>query len=55
MLTHLKDQRTLNSFIAGEDFNRRSGPGKALLRRFPNLEQFCQSDFNNPGISIAIL
>ena len=55
MLGYLVQQHRLNSCINGEDFDKRSGPGKALLRRFPGLEQSCGSDFNNPGISIAVL
>lgn len=55
MLGHLVQQKRLNSYISGEEFDKRSGPGKALLRRFPGLAQSCHSDFNNPGVSIAIL
>jgi len=54
MLDHLLLQKKLNSSIPGEDFNKRSGAGKALLRRFPQLEQSCGSDFNNPGVTIVI-
>jgi hypothetical protein len=54
MLNFLLQQKNLNSCIHGEDFNRRSGAGKALLRRFPQLEQLCGSDFNNPGVTIVI-
>jgi hypothetical protein len=55
MLAFLVRQNKLNGCIHGETFNKRSGAGKALLRRFPGLEQYCGSDFRNPGVSIAIL
>ena len=55
ILDYLVQQRKLNTVINGEDFYRRSGAGKDLLRRFPELEQACASDFNNPGVSIVVL
>ena len=55
VLDHLSRRKEVNQIIAGEEFRKRTGPGKALLRRFPGLEQSCGSDFNNPGISIAVL
>ncbi len=55
ILDYMVQQKKLNYSIHGEDFNRRSGAGKALLRRFPELEQTCGSDFTNPGVTIAVL
>lgn len=55
ILDYMVQQKRLNGFINGEDFNRRAGAGKALLRRFPDLESTCASEFNNPGVTIALL
>lgn len=55
LLAYLVQQNKLNGCIHGEKFNKRSGAGKALLRRFPGIEQSCGADFRNPGVSIAIL
>ena len=48
-------QRRLREVIYGEQFQRRHGPGKALLRRFPYLEEACATVFNNPGVTLAVL
>ena len=55
ILDYMVQQKKLNGFINGEDFNRRSGAGKALIRRFPELGELCGSEFNNPGVTIALL
>lgn len=55
MLDHLLQQSSLKSRINGEDFQLRTGAGKALIRRFPGLEKSCHSDFRNPGVTIAVL
>ena len=55
VLDYLVQQKRVNSVINGEDFNRRSGAGKDVLRRFPELEQACGSDFNNPGVTIVLM
>lgn len=55
VLDHLVQQKEINSVIAGEAFKKRAGAGKALLKRYPLLEQICSTDFNNPGITIVIL
>jgi len=55
MLDHLVQQKKIQSVIPGESFRKRSGPGKALLQRYPQLEQNCASDWANPGISIVVL
>lgn len=55
VLDHLVEQKQINSFIAGEKFKRRTGAGKALLKRYDRLEQSCRSDFGNPGVTIVLL
>ena len=55
VLDHLNRQKKLNQIIAGEEFRKRTGPGKALLKRFPHLEHDCASDFANPGVTIVVL
>ncbi len=45
----------LNSFIPGEDFNRRNGPVKDLLKRYPDLSENKNLNKNNPGITLIIL
>ncbi len=55
ILDYMVQQKKLKGFIGGEEFNRRSGAGKALIRRFPELEQRCGSEFNNPGVTIVLL
>lgn len=55
VLDHLVEQKRLNSIIAGETFSKRRGAGKALVKRFAQLEQGCSSDFGNPGITIVVL
>lgn len=55
VLDYLVQQKTVNSVIPGETFRKRNGSGKALLQRYPKLEQRCLSDFSNPGITIVVL
>lgn len=55
VLDHLSRQKKINQTIAGEEFRKRTGPGKALLQRFPHLERDCASDFSNPGVTIVVL
>ena len=55
LLDHMNREKKINQFIAGEDFRKRTGPGKSLLRRFPSLEGDCASDFSNPGVTIVVL
>ena len=55
VLDHLVEQKQINSFIAGESFKKRTGAGKALLKRYGQLEQSCRSDFGNPGVTIVLL
>ena len=55
VLDHLSRQKKINSAVAGEEFRKRTGPGKALLQRFPHLERDCASDFSNPGVTIVVI
>lgn len=55
VLDYFVQQKTINSVIPGEMFRKRNGSGKALLHRYPQLEQRCASDFSNPGITIVVL
>ena len=55
VLDHLAKKNSINQIIAGETFRKRTGPGKALLQRFPQLERDCASDFSNPGVTIVVL
>ncbi len=55
MLDYLVRKGDIKCVVAGERFNRKSGIGKDFIRRFPELESLCASDFNNPGITIVEL
>lgn len=55
VLDYFVQQKTINAAIPGESFRKRSGAGKALLHRYPHLEQCCSSDFSNPGITVIVL
>ena len=55
VLDHLARKNSINQLIEGEAFRKRTGPGKALLQRFPQLEHDCASDFSNPGVTIVVL
>ena len=53
-LNYLKHQKTISEVIAGEDFSKRSGPGKQLLRRFSFLANHRDLNRSNPGITLVI-
>lgn len=53
-LDHLHQKGIFKNIVYGEVFHRRSGFGKSLVRQYPNLEQLCKSDFNNPGITVVV-
>lgn len=55
VLSDLCYQGRLRTVLPGEQFSRRHGVGKALLRRFPLLEQECGPSFGNPGVTIVEL
>ncbi|WP_163340031.1 Smr/MutS family protein [Desulfopila sp. IMCC35008] len=45
----------LQDYLPGEDFSRRNGPTKSLLRRYPQLLSDRNLDRGNRGISLIIL
>lgn len=53
-LDYLRQKGDFKNIVYGEIFHRRSGVGKSLVRQYPNLEQLCKSDFNNPGITVVV-
>lgn len=55
VLDQMIRQKTIHNAIAGEEFKKRTGPGKALLQRFPDLGHDCVSDFSNPGVTIVVI
>ncbi|RZW26460.1 MAG: hypothetical protein EX260_01215 [Desulfobulbaceae bacterium] len=55
LLDQMNSEKKINQLIVGEQFRKRTGPGKALLKRFPQLEDDCASDFSNPGVTIVVL
>lgn len=55
LLGHMSSEKKINQLIIGEEFRKRMGPGKALLKRFPQLEHDCASDFSNPGVTIVVI
>ena len=55
VLDHLVRNNGVKQIIQGGLFRKRTGPGKALLQRFPELERDCASDFSNPGVTIVVL
>jgi len=55
VLEFLKSKGAISDYIAGEDFNRRSGPVRALLHRYPQLAADKHLNRGNRGISLVIL
>ncbi len=55
VLDFLKSKGAINDYVAGEDFNRRSGPVRALLQRYPQLASDKHLNKGNRGISLVIL
>jgi hypothetical protein len=53
-LEFLKDKGLISDYIAGEDFNKRSGPVKSLLRRYPQLGVNKYLNRGNRGITLVI-
>ncbi len=54
-LEYLKGSGAINTFIPGEDFSRRSGPTRDLLRRFPRLADNVHLNRGNRGITLVVL
>ncbi len=53
-LAFLKEQRAISDFLPGEEFSRRTGPGRQMLRRFPFLSGDRDLNRANPGITLVI-
>ncbi len=54
-LDFLKAKGLISDFIAGENFNKRSGVVKSLLRRYPQLGTDKHLNRGNQGITLVIL
>ena len=54
-LDFLKSKGQINNYIIGEDFNKRSGTVKSLLRRYPQLEADRHLNRGNRGVTLVIL
>ena len=55
MLDFLKNKGIIRDYIAGEDFNKRSGLVKSLLQRYPQLGTDKHLNRGNKGITLVIL
>ena len=55
MLDFLKRKGVISDYIGGEDFNKRSGTVKSLLRRYPPLGVDKHLNRGNQGITLVIL
>jgi len=54
-LDYLLQKGIVKKVVHGEHFHKNSGMGKSLVRQYPDLKQYCRSDFNNPGITVVEL
>ncbi len=54
-LDYLAHKGDIEKYIPGEEFSRRKGPVRDLLRRFPHLEKDENLNKNNRGITIVVL
>ncbi len=54
-LEYLCRKGELNGYILGEEFNRKSGPVRALLHRYPQLRSNRNLNLKNRGITLVIL
>ncbi len=55
MLDFLKSKSAIGDYVCGEDFNKRSGTVKSLLRRYPQLAMDKHLNKGNRGITLVIL
>lgn len=53
-LDFLKSKGQINNYIIGEEFNKRIGLVKSLLRRYPQLETDKHLNRGNRGITLVI-
>ncbi len=54
-LDFLKQKGLISNFIAGEDFNKRSGLVKSLIQRYPQLGADKHLNKGNRGITLVII
>ncbi len=54
-LDYLKERGEINDILAGEDFHRRTGPGRQIIRRFPFLALHHDANRGNRGITLVVL
>lgn len=54
-LEYYRHERKINDLLIGEQFSRRSGAGRQLLRRFPSLSTHKDLNKGNPGITLVVL
>ena len=55
LLDFLKSKGVISDYVGGEDFNKRSGTVRSLLRRYPQLDTDKHLNRNNRGITLVIL
>lgn len=55
MLDYFKSNGLISNYITGEDFNKRFGSVKSLLRRYPQLATDKHLNRGNRGITLVIL
>ncbi|MDK9709291.1 MAG: Smr/MutS family protein [Desulforhopalus sp.] len=55
LLDYFKEKGMISDYIAGEDFHKKSGRVKALLRRYAQLAKDRNLNQGNQGITLVIL
>jgi hypothetical protein len=53
-LAYLQSIGRISSCIPGEEFHRKAGPTRSLLRRYPELAGDAKLGRNNPGITLVV-
>ncbi len=54
-LDYMRNRKEICDFLPGEECSSKSGPVKALVRRFPQLGDDRNLKIPNPGITVVIL
>ncbi len=54
-LDYLHERGEISDVVAGEDFDRRSGRGRQLIRRFPFLSLRHDAIHGNRGVTLVVL
>ena len=54
-LEYMKSKRIINDYIAGEEFQKKSGRVRALFQRYPQLAKDRNLDQGNQGITLVIM